>query len=44
MKEGQFDEFMLTVKDFAIIKQTICEVAMASMHKRIDYDKAKERR
>ena len=44
MKEGQFDECMLTVKDFAIIKETICEVAMATMHKRIDYDKAKERR
>ena len=44
LKDGQFDECMLTVKDFTIIKDTISEVAMATMHKRIDYDKAKERR
>ena len=44
LNEGQFDNCMLTVRDFSIIKETICEVAMATMHKRIDYDKAKERR
>ena len=44
MKEGQFDDCTLTVKDFSIIKDTISEVAMATMHKRIDYAKAKERR
>lgn len=44
LKDGQFDDCTMSVKDFAIIKDTICEVAMATMHKRIDYDKAKERR
>ena len=44
LKDGQFSNCDMTVKDFDIIKETICEVSMATMHKRIDYDKAKERR
>lgn len=44
LKDGQFSNCELTVKDFSIIADTISEVAMATMHKRIDYDKAKERR
>lgn len=44
LKDGQLDDCTLTVKDFTIIKDTICEVTMAIMHKRIDYAKAKERR
>lgn len=44
LKEGQFDDCTLTVKDFAIIKETICDILPSTMHKRIDYDKAKERR
>lgn len=44
MNEGQFDECALTIRDFARIKDTICEVVPYTMHKRIDYDKAKEKR
>ena len=44
LKDGQFSDCEMTVKDFDIIKDTICEVSLAIMHKRIDYDKAKERR
>ncbi len=44
LKEGQFDDCELTVKDFAIVKDTICEIIPSIMHKRIDYDKARERR
>ncbi|MDE6189868.1 MAG: HDIG domain-containing protein [Clostridia bacterium] len=44
LNEGQFDDCTLTVKDFVIIKDTICDVIPSTLHKRIDYDKAKERR
>lgn len=44
LKEGQFDDCTLTVRDFAIIRDTICDVIPSTLHKRIDYDKAKERR
>ncbi|MDE6757808.1 MAG: HDIG domain-containing protein [Clostridia bacterium] len=44
LNEGQFDDCTLTVRDFAIIKDTICDVIPSTLHKRIDYDKAKERR
>ena len=44
LTEGQLDDCGLTMKDLNLIKQTICRAIPASMHKRIDYDKAKERR
>lgn len=44
LKEGQFNESNMTVKDFATITDTICDVIPSVLHKRIDYDKAKERR
>lgn len=44
MKEGMLDECALTIKDLSLIKDTICEVVPYTMHKRIDYDKAKEKR
>lgn len=44
LKEGQFDDCDMSVRDFSIIKDTISEVGMATLHKRIDYAKAKERR
>lgn len=44
LAEGQFDDCALTMHDLSLIKQTICRAIPASMHKRIDYDKAKERR
>ncbi len=44
LTEGQLDDCGLTMKDLKLIKQTICRAIPASMHKRIDYDKAKERR
>lgn len=44
MKEGQLDDCALTIRDFVKIKETICEVMPFVMHKRIDYDKAKEKR
>ena len=44
LNEGQLDDCGLTMHDLKLIKQTICRAIPASMHKRIDYDKAKERR
>lgn len=44
INEGQMDDCGLTMHDLKMIKQTICRAIPASMHKRIDYDKAKERR
>ena len=44
LNEGQLDDCRLTMHDLKLIKQTICRAIPASMHKRIDYDKAKERR
>lgn len=44
LTEGQLDDCGLTMHDLKLIKQTICRAIPASMHKRIDYDKAKERR
>ena len=44
INEGQLDDCGLTMRDLKLIKQTICRAIPASMHKRIDYDKAKERR
>lgn len=44
LTEGQLDYCGLTMKDLNTIKQTICRAIPATMHKRIDYDKAKERR
>lgn len=42
--EGQLDNCRLTMKDLNTIKQTICRIVPFTMHKRIDYAKAKERR
>ena len=44
LQEGQFDDCNMTVKDFAKVKDTICDVIPSTLHKRVDYDKAKERR
>ena len=44
LTEGQLDECGLTMHDLKLIKQTICRAIPASMHNRIDYNKAKERR
>lgn len=44
LNEGQFNDSNMTVKDFAIITDTICDVIPSVLHKRVDYDKAKERR
>lgn len=44
LTEGLLDDCGLTMHDLKLIKQTICRAIPASMHKRIDYDKAKERR
>ncbi|MEG1536043.1 MAG: HDIG domain-containing protein [Clostridia bacterium] len=42
--DGQFDKCEITVRDMAIIKNTICDTLPAISHKRIDYNKAKEAR
>lgn len=42
--EGQLDNCRLTMKDLNTIKQTICRIVPFTMHKRIDYAKARERR
>lgn len=42
--DGQFDDCSLTLKELHTIKMTICDVIPAILHKRIDYNKAKERR
>lgn len=44
LTEGQLDDCGLTMHDLKLIKQTICRAIPASMHNRIDYNKAKERR
>ena len=42
--DGQFDNCKLTMRELNTIKQTICSIVPFTMHKRIDYAKAKERR
>lgn len=42
--EGQLNDCRLTMKDLHTIKDTICRILPFTMHKRIDYAKAKERR
>ena len=44
LTDGQFDDCELTIKDMHAIKMTICDVIPAILHKRIDYNRAKERR
>lgn len=44
MTDGQFDNCDLTINDMVVIKQTICNIIPTMLHKRIDYNKAKERR
>ncbi len=44
LTDGQFDDCELTIKDLHAIKMTICDVIPAILHKRIDYNRAKERR
>lgn len=44
LMDGQFNECELTIKDLEKIKSTICELVPAILHKRIDYNKAKEQR
>ncbi len=44
MLDGQFDNCDLTINDMVVIKQTICNIIPTMLHKRIDYNKAKERR
>ena len=44
MLDGQFDNCDLTIHDMVVIKQTICNIIPTMLHKRIDYNKAKDRR
>lgn len=40
--DGQFSECDISLKELDLVKQTICEVIPSILHKRIDYNKAKE--